>query len=240
MSNDEEVDQGRDKGPDGGTDDSSLPADEGEYFLDIESHFAERRGTPFIFSAKDWALMKSWKAEGVPVAIVLEAIDHCFEKRREGGRRRTVSSLSYCRHAVHELWDQRKELYVGDSPSIPEEDPSIPLGRLAERVAERAGAFEEGPIRDHLNRAADEIRTLAKGKSVPQIEEALLRIEDELITRIGAQLPPDLLSRIDAQIESDLARYSSIDPVVLQRTRAANFKRLVRRELELPTLSIFG
>ena len=29
------------------------------YFEDIEAHFAARRGTPFILSAKDWVLMKS-------------------------------------------------------------------------------------------------------------------------------------------------------------------------------------
>jgi hypothetical protein len=70
-------------------------ADSDDYFLEIESRFAELRETPFVFSAKDWALMKSWHDDGIPLAIVLEAIDSCFEKRRETGRKRVISSLSY-------------------------------------------------------------------------------------------------------------------------------------------------
>src|SRR5439155_1109448 len=44
------------------------------YFEEIEAHFAARRGTPFILSAKDWALMKSWHDEGVPLPVLLDAV----------------------------------------------------------------------------------------------------------------------------------------------------------------------
>jgi len=82
------------------------------YFEEIEGHFAARRGTPFILSAKDWALMKSWHDEGVPLPVVIEAIDSVFEKNETSGRQKKINSLSYCRHAVKELWDERRELTV--------------------------------------------------------------------------------------------------------------------------------
>ena len=72
-----------------------------DYFLEIEAHFALRRNTPFILSAKDWALMQKWRAEGIPLPVVIEAIDSVFEKNETSGRRKVISSLSYCRHAVN-------------------------------------------------------------------------------------------------------------------------------------------
>src|SRR5437763_2929596 len=70
-----------------------------EYYTEIESHFAARRGTPFVLSAKDWHLMKRWHDDGIPLPIVIEAIDTVFQKNEESGRRKTISGLSYCRHA---------------------------------------------------------------------------------------------------------------------------------------------
>ena len=46
-----------------------------EYYTEIESHFALRRGTPFVLSAKDWHLMKRWNDDGIPLPIVIEAIE---------------------------------------------------------------------------------------------------------------------------------------------------------------------
>ena len=69
----------------------------GDYFLEIESHFAAKRATPFILNAKDWALMKKWFDDGIPLTVVIEAIDSVFEKNETSGQRKMISSLSYCR-----------------------------------------------------------------------------------------------------------------------------------------------
>src|SRR5213593_5009097 len=107
-----------------------------QYYGEIETHFAMRRGTPFILSAKDWALMKKWHGEGVPLPVVIEAIDSVFEKNETSGRRKVISSLSYCRHAVKELWDERRDMYVGGSDVTPESSPEARLESLAEHLRE--------------------------------------------------------------------------------------------------------
>src|SRR5437764_938195 len=76
-----------------------------DYFGEIESHFASKRGTTFVLNAKDWALMKEWHEAGVPLPVVIEAIDTVFEKAAE--RKKVVNSIHYCKHAVKELWDER-------------------------------------------------------------------------------------------------------------------------------------
>src|SRR5512135_3596651 len=69
------------------------------YYRAVEDQFAALRGTTFIFSPKDFALLRSWWTAGVPLAAVLAGIGEVWERRRERDGD-PVSSLSYCRHAV--------------------------------------------------------------------------------------------------------------------------------------------
>jgi len=190
-----------------------------DYFLEIESHFAMRRGTPFILSAKDWVLMKKWADDGIPLPVVIEAIDTVFEKAAE--RKKVVNSLSYCRHAVKELWEERKELQIGASTTVPEEGSSETLARLAAAVA---------PISESI---ADEIRGLEKEQSAKAIEDRLIEIERRLIAQV-----PDL-EAMRAEVAEALAG-TKLDDKTRTRTEEAMLLRIVREKFALPRLSLFG
>jgi hypothetical protein len=185
-----------------------------DYFTEIESHFAAKRGTPFLLNAKDWALMKEWHEAGVPLPIVIEAIDSVFEKAAE--RKKIVNSIHYCRHAVKELWDERRELTVGEESSTPEASPAEALEGLAARLSE--------PF-------ASRVRALAAEKSVPRIEEKLIELERELIDSLLASLP---------EAERPVV---SLPPGVDENTRArteeANLRRAIRERFDLPRLTLF-
>ena len=187
-----------------------------DYFLEIEAHFAARRGTPFILSAKDWALMRQWAEDGIPLPVVIEAIDSVYEKNETSGRKKVISSLSYCRHAVKELWDARRDLYVGGSDVPPEVAPAARLDDLAHALPE--------PF-------ASRVRDLARERSVPRVEQALMDIEREMIE-----------SLVDDSIRSELAAIdtSKLDPKIRARTEEANLRRIVRERFGLPRLTLFG
>ncbi|MGH9459379.1 MAG: hypothetical protein ACRD2J_17215 [Thermoanaerobaculia bacterium] len=208
-----------------------------DYFLEIESHFAARRGTPFVFSAKDWALMKSWREEGVPLAVVIEAIDTCFAKREEGGRRRTISSLSYCRHAVRDMWDERKELQVGGAGGVPERDTGAMLAELAERVEGAASGAPNEAVRRVLADVAAAVRAVP-ADSVPRVEDALMRIEEGLIDGLLGALSADELRELQDEVDASLASHR-LEGTAAERTRAANLRRLVRKRFAVPRLSLF-
>jgi hypothetical protein len=198
-----------------------------DYFLEIESHFALRRNTPFILSAKDWALMKQWHTDGVPLPVVIEAIDAVFEKNETSGRRKSISSLSYCKHAVKDLWNERKELYVGDAAVTPEAAPEALLAELAAAIA------------PHDEATASLIAELVREKSVPKIEEQLLAMETALIEKLAAALRPHELAEIHAAIARALEG-SKLDEKTRARTEAANLRRMVRDRYGLPRLTLFG
>ncbi len=199
------------------------------YFLEIEAHFAERRKTPFILSAKDWALMKKWHTDGVPLPVVIEAIDSVFERNESSGRKKVISSLSYCRHAVKELWDERKELTVGAHESTPEASPQAMLESLAQQLDAQGSAPALA--------AATHVRALASERSVPKIEEALMEIERELIERLAATID---IAHLREEITRNLGDTSRLDEKTRARTEEANLRRIVRERFAVPRLTLFS
>lgn len=195
-----------------------------DYFTEIEGHFAARRGTPFILSAKDWALMKKWHDDGVPLPVVLEAIDAVFEKNETSGRRKVISSLSYCKHAVREIWEDRKNLYVGAGETTPETAVAAALEALASQLESSELAAPFAP------------RVRASSGSVPKIEEQLLEIERELLDTAMAAAD---LTALRQEIVASLGDTSRIDEKTVARTVEANLRRLVRERFGLPRLSLF-
>ena len=195
-----------------------------DYFNEIEGHFAARRGTPFILSAKDWALMKKWHDDGVPLPVVIEAIDTVFEKNEASGRRKVISSLSYCKHAVKEIWEDRKNLYVGGAETTPE-------SAVAEALAALAAQLEATELGAPF---APRVRALTG--SVPKIEEQLLEIERELLDAAVASADAQAMR---AEIAAALGDTSRIDAKTVARTVEANLRRMVRERFGLPRLSLF-
>ena len=129
------------------------------YFNEIEAHFVLRRGTPFpILGTKDSELIKKWLADGIPLPIVFEAIDAVFEKNETSGRKKAIFGLTYCRHAVKELWKDRQNLYVGSGEVTPETAPEALLESLAAQLetSEVAKPF------------AAHVRALASGVTSPE------------------------------------------------------------------------
>ena len=183
-----------------------------DYFTEIEAHFSHRRGTPFVVNPKDWALMKKWHDDGIPLPVVIEALDSVFDKQEEKGRK--VNSLAYCRHAVKELWDERRELAIGSEGAVPEEDPSARLGELADALPPAYG---------------DRVRAL-KG-SVPQIEEQLMTIETEMLDELLADAP-----ELRAEAEALVA---GADEKTRARSLEAHVRRLARERFGVPRLSLF-
>ena len=198
---------------------------EEDYFTEIEAHFATRRGTPFILSTKDWALMKEWREAGVPLPVVIEAIDAVFEKNETSGRRKTINSLSYCRHAVKDLWSERRELQAGAEGGVPEAGTEELLAALAKELEPVSPEF------------AQRIAGLGSEKSVPRIEERLIELERELIASLLAAASDE--DAIRAEVARAIGDRSRLDEKTRARTEEANLRRIVRERFAIPRLTLF-
>jgi hypothetical protein len=188
-----------------------------DYFLEIEAHFALRRGTPFVLNAKDWVLMKSWSDQGIPLSVVIEAIDSVFDKQE--AKQRKVNGLAYCKHAVKELWQERRELLIGGQDASPEEEVVPRLDALGTALEAVAPEF------------AGRVRGLVSEKSVPRIEERLMELEQELID--------SLLPRAEELRAEARSLTSGADEKTRARTEEAHLRRLVRERFGVPRLTLF-
>ena len=74
------------------------------YFRAIEDHFIRLRGAPLLLSPADWQIAREWHREGIPLDLVLGALDEVFERRAERGSERPIQSLRYCSSAVAAAW----------------------------------------------------------------------------------------------------------------------------------------
>jgi hypothetical protein len=192
-----------------------------DYFQEIEGHYAQRRGTPVVLNAKDWALMKSWSTEGIPLAVVIEAIDSVFDKNEAQGTKRKINSLSYCRHAVKEIWTERRELQIGAQERAPEENVEAVLNALAALVA---------PVTEEF---ADRIRALVVEKSAPHIEEKLMELEEEMLDSLAS-------SSEAAELREEARRLvAGSDEKTRARAESAHLRRLARERFALPRLTLF-
>jgi hypothetical protein len=211
--------------------------DELAFYRAVEDHFAALRGTPFFFSPKDFALLRSWWRQGVPLAAVLAGIGEIWERRRERDAD-PVSSLAYCRHAVARQAKRLAAARVGAVPAAGTFDVSVALRALAKAVSETAASWESVPqvaavLRD-LERA---VGTLPENSRPEALDETLADLEFTSLDALLGALPADRLETIAAQVERELAGLK-LAADVRDRTRHALLVKALRRLIGLPRLEL--
>jgi hypothetical protein len=211
--------------------------DELAYYRAVEDHFAALRGTPFLFSPKDFALLRSWWKEGVPLAGVLAGIGEIWERRRER-EADPVSSLSYCRHAVARQAKRLASARVGAASGEKPLDVAEAIRALARSVAETAASWGGEPqvaavLRD-LERA---VSTLPEDGRPSALDETLADLEFTSLDALLGALPQDRRDAIASEVEQELAGLELTDDV-RKRTRHALLVKALRRLIGLPRLEL--
>lgn len=211
--------------------------DELAYYRAVEDHFAALRGTPFLFSPKDFALLRSWWREGVPLAAVLAGIGEIWERRRERDAD-PVSSLAYCRHAVARQAKRLAAARVGAAPGEGAINVAESLHALAGAVAETAASWATVPrlaavLRD-LERA---VATLPENSRPEALDETLADLEFTSLDALLGALPADRREAIATEVEHELAGLKMAGEV-RSRTRHALLVKALRRLIGLPRLEL--
>ncbi len=218
----------------------SETAEDRAYYAAAETAFIRRRGTPFLLSPRDFALLKEWRALGVALEAVEAGIDEAFARRQERSAVGRVNSLSYCRDAVLEAWERRAETSRGRGGAAATDglDAEASLEALAGSLEALAGARPDlaAPL-------ASARRSLAKleasGKTPEEIEASLARLDRRLARELSEALPEAERGEIDAGVARLLAGAGGrMDPVTLEKTSRALTRRAVRERLGLPRLSL--
>jgi len=111
----------------------------------------------------DWALMETWKQQGIPLHIVLRGVEKSFDSYEARPRKRSVKTLLYCQEEVEAQYAEWVEAHVGSSNTSaePESDKT---------------PFSFAAISEHLQRSRNALSELAQSrKQKDDLSEALTR-----------------------------------------------------------------
>lgn len=232
------------------------------YFTEIEDVFVRRRGKHLFLSPLDWALMETWKEQGIPLHLVLRGIERSFDSFESKPRKRSVKSLLYCQEEVEAQYAEWLEARVGANPST--------NGNAGD--TESGTSFDPIAISDHLRHARSSLASLASLRSsqgVDELSEALVRavsllaaIEDDFnkgltpdtrkledsLTGLDRMLNEALVAvtskteidEVQKELKAQFKAYRShMDREVYEQTLQNLLLKKLREQLGIPRLSLF-
>jgi hypothetical protein len=186
------------------------------YFTEVEEEFVRRRGKPLLISPLDWALIESWKNAGIPLHVVIRAINQAFDAYDARPRKyRKVNSVFYCQQEVESTFADYRLAQVGAGP---EGEQSRSSKRTSRKSSDKAPVepFPADVLIDFISRSDKELlqaAALASEAGRKEVERAVDRARARLLEIARAI---ESTSHVDAEaIERDL---DAIDHMMLDTT----------------------
>ena len=226
------------------------------YFTEIEDAFVRRRGKHLFLSPLDWALMETWKQQGIPLHIVLRGVERSFDSFEARPRKRSVKSLLYCQEEVEAQYAEWVEARVGASEhSDSAESDKTPFSATAisEHLQRCHGALaslgrsrKDDDLSEALTRAAsllEEIQNDLSGSGVldtRRLEDSLTGLERMLNEAMLAVVSATELDALKRGVKDQLKPYrSQMEAAVYKQTFDNLLLKRLREQFAVPRLSLF-
>ena len=226
------------------------------YFTEIEDTFVRRRGKHLFLSPMDWALMETWKQQGIPLHIVLRGIERSFDSYESKPRKRTVKSLLYCQEEVEAQYAEWTDARVGASSSDNTDAEKTPFSLDAvtehlqtnrDLLLEAAAARRpEDDLSEAMSRAAallGEIeQDLVAGVSLNtrMLEDSLTGLERLLNDSMFAVASNEELEKQKTAVKDQLKPYRNhMETEIYNQTFNNLLLKRLREQFAVPRLSLF-
>ncbi len=237
------------------------------YFTEIEEHFARRRGKHLMLSTLDWAMIECWKDMGIPLHVVLRAVDRVFDAHAARPRGRLINSILYCQQEVMACFEEYRHARIGareESEGASREDPGgsppsaapfspamvadyLERGQEAlRRVALTHPEPEFAPLREAIERVIARLDAVLEDvRATPELdfetlERELGRLEKILLDALLACVPEDHVREIRREGERQLKEYKKRMAKELYEQTLENYvTKRVREDYGVPRLSLF-
>jgi hypothetical protein len=222
------------------------------YFTEIEDAFVRRRGRHLFLSPLDWALMETWRQQGIPLHIVLRGIERSFDSYESRPRKRTVKTLLYCQEEVEAQYAEWMEARVGaseqndavDSDATPFSAPAIRehLDRCHSTLVKLSVSGKQDELSEALVRAAGLLKDLQDDLVLDtrRLEDSLTGLERMLNEAMMNVVPSTELDALKKEIKDQLKPYrSQMEPPVYNQTFDNLLLKRVREQFGVPRLSLF-
>ena len=234
------------------------------YYTEIEDAFVRRRGKHLFLSPLDWALMETWKEQGIPLHIVLRGVEKSFDSFESKPRKRSVKSLLYCQEEVEAQYAEWLETRVGSSSTTErsmqpaEADTKMPFSLAAIRdhiqrsrrslveMAETRSQGAEDDLSEALGRVAKLLEAIENDLTTSttfdsrRLEDSLTGLERTLADAIFSVVTAAELEKMKVEIKSQLKPYrSQMESAAYDQTLNNLLLKRLREQFSVPRLSLF-
>jgi len=226
------------------------------YFTEIEDAFVRRRGKHLFLSPMDWALMETWKQQGIPLHIVLRGVEKSFDSFEARPRKRTVKSLLYCQEEIEAQYAEWVEAHVGSSPSPEPDSDKTPFSfaAISEHLKRSRGALaelahsrkKEDDLSEALTRATallvDIENDFTSGAAIDtrKLEDSLTGLERMLDDAMFSVAGKDWLEQLNQEVRDQLKPYrTQMEAAAYKQTFDNLLLKRLREHFAIPRLSLF-
>jgi hypothetical protein len=227
------------------------------YFTEIEDAFVRRRGKHLFLSPMDWALMETWKQQGIPLHIVLRGVEKSFDSYEAKPRKRSVKTLLYCQEEVEAQFAEWVESHVGsavEGESSGTDETKFSFAAIAEHLQRSRKALselarsrtQEDDLCEVLTRAlallGDIENDFASSTTLDtrKLEDSLTGLERMLSDAMFSVVSSDVLEELKNGIKEQLKPYRrEMEAAVYNQMFDNLLLKRLREYLGVPRLSLF-
>jgi hypothetical protein len=217
------------------------------YFTEIEDAFIRRRGKSLLLSPLDWALIEGWQERGVPLHVVLRAIETVFDGfDKQQNQNRTIKSLFYCREEVEAQFVEWKASQVGShgetGTSLVGEHSRETILEHIDKAKNILAAIDAPELREDLDRAVARLEELRGelGDDLEYIDRTLYDIESFLDRALLTNTDKEHLKKLKNEVSAQLKLYkSAMDAEAYKNTFELMLLKCLREDLGVPRLGLF-
>ena len=202
------------------------------YLSAIERTFVTLRGRGFMLSPKEVALVDRWFQAGVPVRVVIRALQEGFERRAKR-RQAPPGSLTYFESQIDVAIDDWHRKHTG-APAVSTTEDGSPGAQLAEAFEIVITAVRSDDARVFLEELRESLAPIPDDADV-------YALTTDLDGRIVSGLS-ELLSDEERLTMKQASRETGMSAAHMSararaRLEAAEFDRAVRAHYQIPSLS---
>ena len=216
------------------------------YFTEIEDTFVRRRGKHLLLSPIDWAMIEAWRDRGIPLHVVLRAIENVFDGFDKNPGPRSIKGLLYCKEEVEAQFLEWSQLQAGKGSNGSNEGS---LEFSPERISEHIESVivelrksQNPELRESIERAISRLRQLSAEhtNNIEEADRSLSDIESFLEHALLTDVDKARLATIEHEVASQLKPFKSqMEPEAYKQTSRVMILKRLRDEEGIPRLSLF-
>ena len=211
------------------------------YFTEIEDTFVRRRGKHLLLSPIDWAMIEAWRDRGIPLHIVIRAIESVFDGYDKNPGPRSIKGLLYCKEEVEAQFKEWSAMQAGKAAS---NEGSVEFS--PERIVEHIQSVIAELSRSTNPELSEDIgRSIARLKELAENHSNDIETADQSLSDIESFLESALLTKLDTsavekEVAAQLRPYKSqMEPDAYKQTARVMVLKQLREREGIPRLSLF-